>query len=122
MSQCFENLFNQEKRRLEFDNLILKSLDHSFICAHLTEYAAQSSDLFTTEHDIKVGFDDIDQERVLIIFHCLDIKKVRFFLLGGEERVVSYAKESEEEPLFLFMKQWMEESKRYMEYSSTPLC
>lgn len=123
LSQCFKTLFNQEKHRLEFDNLILKSIDHSFICAHLIEYATKSADLFTTDHDIEVNFDDINQERVLIIFHCINIKKVRFFLSGGEERVVSYSKESKEgQPLFLFMKQWREEQKRYMEYSASPLC
>ncbi|WP_414502105.1 hypothetical protein [Zymobacter sp. IVIA_5232.4 C2] len=123
LSEYFKTLFNEESNRLEFNNLTLRSIDHSFICAHLMEYSSQSSDLFTTEHDIEVNFNDIDQEKVLIIFHCIDIKKVRFFLPGGEERVVSYSKESEEkdQPLFLFMKQWQKELKRYMEYPSSPL-
>lgn len=109
---------NKEKGHLELNDLIINSLDNAFIANYLMVNTRQSSDKFSTSDDDTVNFTSIDQENVLLIFHRIDLKKVRFFFKGGKTQVVSYRHmmQSDRQPLLDMIETWKTEGKRCMEY------
>lgn len=119
LPELLMSFFDKEVNGFELDNFILKGLDHAFISIYLATHALQSADSFSTSHDVLVPFEHVDQEQVELIVHRIDIEKVRFFLKGGEERIVSYAHmmSDKKQPLFSLLEQWKTKGKRYMEYN-----
>lgn len=120
LSEILSSILDTQNGRLNLDNHIIMSLDHAFIVTYLINYTDNAPDRFSIPNEVNTNFENIDQSRILIIFHRPDLKKVRFFLAGGEECVVSYHSQilEQRKPLFSLMEKWENEHKRYIEYGS----